>query len=121
MQYLDAILKKVHTDTPTQLILYYFDIINVRFIKEKIIEKVQNETSKDIQISAVDIVDIMVEQYHNELVHNKIVNLEDTISKLNSRVIAYGIETSKSQIRIDKYRQGIYTPRYCEYPKCSNA
>jgi hypothetical protein len=119
MQYLEIVLKKLNLKSPTQLVLYYFDIANVEFIMKRIITRVEQDTSKVIKLKTSDIIDMMVERYELNVVRNQIHSLDRTISSLNSSVIEDAVKMAKSQINIEKYRSGMYEPKFCDYPRCS--
>ena len=118
-RYLDVILKKVNRREPTQVILYYFDRANVNFIKENIITTVKQEIGSTIAISESNTIDLMVEVYNKELIHNRIHDVEQTISKMNLNTIKNGIKLGHSQTAIEKYRQNVDKVRVCHYPMCT--
>jgi hypothetical protein len=117
--YLDTILKKVNKREPTQLILYYFDRANVNFIKTNIVKLVKQRVGGNINISESSTIDLMVEVYTAEIVHNRVMDLKTTISKMNLKVINNGVNLGHTQTALEKYRQTNDNVRLCHYPRCT--
>lgn len=119
MNYLEKVLTATSSTEPTQFILYFFDKINVNYLKEKIQNETFNELQTKINVNTEDVFELMVIVYKKEILHNIITDIKQTIKKVNNEVIKLGVESSKSSITMSKYRDTYYTTRMCDLPECT--
>lgn len=117
--YLDIVLKSTGKQRPSQIILYFFDINNLIFLKKAIEKHIFRDYSKNIDINEYTVFEIMLQIYNDELLHNEVIDLEKTIKKMNRKTIYTGLQNSKSSVLLEKYRNDISNVHVCDLPVCT--
>jgi len=117
-EFLKYVIVKTNSNGPTQLLLYYFDPLNIDFL----LKYTRNKLNKDskINITSEYIIEQMIDIYTMELMTRNSKTPIEFVEDANKKLINKTTENVKSMETITEYRHSLYNPKVCDYPKCSN-